>query len=113
MLVVVTEEARPVSLISWQDVVLPVNHHADASVCKRSGTTTCFYHLPCSSHVHPAYFLVAWSGIAVLQSCGTQAGNDCDVGDVMGVVGAVLPEHRDGSISVKKSILRVASNTKC
>lgn len=66
MLVVVIEEAGPVSLISRQDVILPVDHHADASVCKCSGTTTRSYHLPCSSHVHPTYFLVAWSGIAVL-----------------------------------------------
>lgn len=113
MLIVVIEEAGPVSLISWQGVVLPVDHHADASVCKCSGTTTRSYHLPCCSHVHPADFLVAWSGVAVLQGCGTQTGNDCDVGDVMGVIGAVLSEQGDGSISVKKSILSVAFITKC
>lgn len=112
MLVVVVEEAGPVSLISRQDVVLPVDHHADASVCKCSGTTTRSYHIPCSLHVHPAYFLMAWSGITVLQGCGTQAGNDCDIGNVMGVVGAVLPEQGDSTISLKKRILSVAFITK-
>ena len=79
-------------LISRQDIVLPVGQ------------------LACVSHVHPAYFLV--TQITILQGCDIQTGSDCIIGEVVRVVGAVLLEHGDSTIAMKKGILSFVFITK-